>query len=358
MTGGGKLDLDRIQADDELLDMLAKRENMSGDEGFEALLGAWAREIDEDAEEMAGTPMSWMGHRRPKVRALRLHRSAAVAGALAVTLSGGMAAAALMSPESMPAPMVAVSEAIARIMPKQPHVAATAAGTTGQALAAAPAVIGTETDDAEVAPSTGAASSWTPSVLAPSAAQPAGIPPLTPVPGDVVPSTVAAPVEAAPETPAAPAAPQPSAPATVPSTGGSSAPVQPSAPQSPTSTPTSTTPTSGGTGSSAQPTPTTNETPTPPSGDIKESAPVSTPGGVFPIETPAAGGSATGVATRPAEQAPSSVDTSAGPGAHASVERLVTSSEAAGAAAERTVERGSRATPAGTAATGGSTMGE
>ncbi|SNV19480.1 Uncharacterised protein [Dermatophilus congolensis] len=118
IAGGESLDLEQVRADDEFLDRLANRECAS-DEGLEALLGAWTREIDEDADEMAGTPPAWCGERLlPKPRSLRATRVVAVAGAVVVTLSGGMAAVALNVPtQGSAGPLGVVRQAVRSMLP-------------------------------------------------------------------------------------------------------------------------------------------------------------------------------------------------------------------------------------------------
>lgn len=185
-TGGNKFGLDDIQADDAYLDRLANREELSG-EGLDALLGAWVREIDNDAEEMAGTPMPWAGTPGPKTRSLHVHRAAAVAGALVVTLSGGMAAVALMPDAPADTPVGVVQSAFRGILPQQPHVS----NTTDSAVAApgpdtvAPVTpqIGAAPDAEQVSPN----GDWSPAPLARSGlptAEPTGEAGSAAVPGE------------------------------------------------------------------------------------------------------------------------------------------------------------------------------
>ncbi|STD03127.1 Uncharacterised protein [Dermatophilus congolensis] len=131
IAGGESLDLEQVRADDEFLDRLANRECAS-DEGLEALLGAWTREIDEDADEMAGTPPAWCGERLlPKPRSLRATRVVAVAGAVVVTLSGGMAAVALNVPtQGSAGPLGVVRQAVRSMLPGSGDVAAVPDGSS------------------------------------------------------------------------------------------------------------------------------------------------------------------------------------------------------------------------------------
>lgn len=278
MTGGNMFGLDGIQSDDELLDRLAARESDSDDE-LEALLGAWVREIEEDAEEVAGTPMPWMGQARPKPRSVKVHRAAAVAGALVVTLSGGMAAVAFMPPESQPAPLVGVLQGMSRILPKPASTTATTVTTVnrGHQEQAAPVQIQPKVGTQQAAqPVAEPSQAWTPVVVAKPSSGP-GLPPLTPttVP-NIVPNTASTPptVSAPPSSPSGQPTTQPA-----PGTGTSGAPQTPTSEPAPPSSPTEQPSTSTGTGS-PEPTPSkTSPTPTPP--DVKDSSPVTTPGGVL-----------------------------------------------------------------------------
>lgn len=118
MTRDESVGLGAIHADDELLDRLARRDDASFD-GLESMLASWTAQIDADAEEMADRSGPWglRGHtasaaaaavasvgsfagqaaRRAAPRTIRIpvSRAAAVAGALALTMSGGGVAAAL-----------------------------------------------------------------------------------------------------------------------------------------------------------------------------------------------------------------------------------------------------------------------
>lgn len=268
MTGGNMFGLDGIQSDDELLDRLAAREPGSGDD-LEVLLGAWAREIEEEAEEVAGAPMPWMGQARPKPRAVKVHRAAAVAGALVVTLSGGMAAVALMPTETSSLFTVGVRQSVARILPIP---ASTTPSTLEQAKVSQQPVpppevrVGTQEANRPVQEPTAV---WTPSVIAKPSSGP-GLPPLTTT---VTPTTSPSPTTV-PVPPNQPSAPQPS---TAPTPGTGSAPESPSVEPTPGRTPT----TDGSTAPTGSPEPTpskTSQTPVPP--DVKDSSPVTTPGGV------------------------------------------------------------------------------
>lgn len=329
MTGGGKVDFDRIKADDELLDKLAAREDCSDGDDLDALLGAWTRRIDEDAEEMAGTPMPWTGEPRPKVRLLRLRRYAVVAAAAGVTLSGGVAAVALTSPQSMPRPVVMFTEAIAqRIMPSQPTVTATSPGTTQQAERTQEARVATEQGATQITPAPSATGAEVPSAVPTATASSA--PPTAPVPGvSGQPGTVS-PQAPGTATAGAPgpaqtgsAAPTASDPTAVPSvTTSPSTPVgNPSATTAPSPRDTAPPPPLSQEPASPSPVPPAEATggdpdATAPRSDVKDSAQVSTPGGVVegatlrgdgsPGDTPAGSAPAK---PKPTKEAPS---TSAG----------------------------------------------
>lgn len=293
MTSGGKgfgvdnlqgdFDLEEIQADDALLDRLAARESGS-DDGLEALLGAWAREIDEDAVEMAGRPPRWSTDHMPKLRSLRLHRAAALAGAVVVTMSGGMAAVALSGQEgTLAGPVVFVQEAkeaFGRILPQQPSTVATTDSTvpTGQeAIPPAGVAVVSGSGATEVAPGS--------APLKPSSGLPTPTDPAESV--DVVSGTVSA-TGADQVASGVVIGPTTSNPAQVPSasagssTAGGSTPAASSnpatvKPSTGTSGPATSTPTS-----TKSPEPTAAETATSPAPppDVKDEAPVTTPGGV------------------------------------------------------------------------------
>ncbi len=265
MTGGNMFGLEGIQSDDELLDRLAARESSADDE-LEALLGAWVREIEDDADEVAGTPMPWMGQPRPRPRSVKIHRAAAVAGALVVTLSGGMAAVALMPTETQPAWSVGVLQGMSRILPKPASTTASTVSDSQRPSAAAAMRIGTREEQAPVVQPTPV---WTPSVLAKPSSGP-GLPPLTTA---ASPTVVPTPTSSAPVPPSSPGSVNPPStvvPTTVPAPGASE---NPTATPEPTVTDPSSEPVV-----SPEPTPSkTSPTPVPP---VKDSSPVTTPGGV------------------------------------------------------------------------------
>lgn len=136
MNRDESLGLGAIHADDELLDRLGRRQEPS-DDGIELLLASWTAAIDVDEQAMADRtgPLGLRGQQtqaaqtvvlrertRPAPRTIRIpgSRAAAVAAALALTMSGGGVAAA-MTGQDVPLVPTFISKALSvPVVPAEP----------------------------------------------------------------------------------------------------------------------------------------------------------------------------------------------------------------------------------------------
>ncbi|MDO5712645.1 MAG: hypothetical protein Q4P32_13040, partial [Micrococcales bacterium] len=140
------LGLGAIHADDELLDRLARRDDIESFDGLEALLAQWTAQIDGDAEAVSDRTGPWglrgRGGRAacehellpavPRTVRVPVSRAAAIAGALVITMSGGGVAAALTGQD-----VPLMSSIVAKARPVAPVATSTSVQKIDDAVAAA-----------------------------------------------------------------------------------------------------------------------------------------------------------------------------------------------------------------------------